>query len=141
MRSLLLVIFLFANLSSLSARPLFVVMDATEAVRTPEKFGYSVVFKQDKDLFKFSIRLDANASSKFRSAKLFFLMPGDAPPEIPVKATKNEDGLVTLAFEVPETRLNNYVLHIDSEILRDEDPKINFAGYRLRLDNIRGAKK
>jgi hypothetical protein len=141
MRILLLTILAFAGISASEAKPSYVIMDGSVSGMEPAKFGYAVEAERVAEKVHFSISLDANASVKFNSAVISFQRAEGDNQEIAIQVTKDAAGLVILAFNLPETMLSNCTLHIDSGIIRKDDPSDNLAGYKLRIDNLHSAKE
>lgn len=119
----------------LHARPLFVTLDVQDPEKSPAKYGYCPVATEHGDNVNFDILLDAKASSAFDAAHVFFLTAVKPEPKITVKV-REERGLKTIHFFIAKRFLPDCVLHIDC-VARKGDPVENFAGYRLRIDNIK----
>src|SRR6478735_10306335 len=117
MRALLIALLILVSVSALHARPIFVVMNSADPTSAPVKLVYVVTHQEKEGTMHFSIKLDSNASAKFHNARVYYHTPVDDSPEIPVEATKDATGCISLSFSLPKPLLRSCELIIDSEFL------------------------
>jgi len=139
-----LLIFLFAasivatTIHPAAADPTVIVIDVENREDAPEQFGYKVAAAHDRDYIVFTIDLTPSAAESFKSAKVVATSPDENTPDIAVKVKENaEDKTKRVTFAVSTETVAGFYLVIDSGPLREKDGKLEeFAGYRLRLDNV-----